>query len=204
MLEISLDTVVLTSPRATSDEWKLVAQLVASGWVTRGGVCEEPAEFIRVRPSLTVELIEMNSKHTSGLKRKASDKLETVSMDEFLRRLGPGGRRDWVNSTRGTIDLYEAYESKNPAETTRDNTQLGGKKPWQKEFNYSFANSDSGNSKAEGTSNTKSSQDMDNIRKIGRLMERVEALEAENRALKKKNSELEDKQAKVVKLLTDD
>ncbi|KAH7475181.1 hypothetical protein IWW34DRAFT_847063 [Fusarium oxysporum f. sp. albedinis] len=146
----------------------------------------------------------MNSKHTSGLKRKASDKLETVSMDEFLRRLGPGGRRDWVNSTRGTIDLYEAYESKNPAETTRDNTQLGGKKPWQKEFNYSFANSDSGNSKAEGTSNTKSSQDMDNIRKIGRLMERVEALEAENRALKKKNSELEDKQAKVVKLLTDD
>lgn len=35
-------------------------------------------------------------------------------------------------------------------------------------------------------------------------MERVEALEAENRALKKKNSELEDKQAKVVKLLTDD
>lgn len=39
---------------------------------------------------------------------------------------------------------------------------------------------------------------------LGRLMERVEALEAENRALKKKNSELEDKQAKVVKLLTDD
>ncbi|EWZ34310.1 hypothetical protein FOZG_12296 [Fusarium oxysporum Fo47] len=35
-------------------------------------------------------------------------------------------------------------------------------------------------------------------------MERVEALEAENRALKKKNSELEDKQAKVVRLLTDD
>ncbi|KAG7432229.1 hypothetical protein Forpi1262_v006848 [Fusarium oxysporum f. sp. raphani] len=146
----------------------------------------------------------MNSKHTSGLKRKASDKLETVSMDEFLRRLGPGGRRDWVNKTRGTIDLFEAYESKNPAETTRDNTQLGGKKPWQKELNYSFANSDSGNSKAEGTSNTKSSQDMDNIRKIGRLMERVEVLEAENRALKKKNFELEDKQAKVVKLLTDD
>ncbi|KAH7202308.1 hypothetical protein DER44DRAFT_669624 [Fusarium oxysporum] len=139
-----------------------------------------------VRPSLTVELIEMNSKHTSGLKRKASDKLETVSMDEFLRRLGPGGRRDWANKTRGTIDLFEAYESKNPAETTRDNTQLGG------------------NAKAEGTSNTKSSQDMDNIRKVGRLMERVEALEAENRALKKKNSELEDKQAKVVKLLTDD
>ncbi|EMT69855.1 hypothetical protein FOC4_g10008292 [Fusarium odoratissimum] len=107
----------------------------------------------------------MNSKHTDGLKRKASDKLETVAMDEFLRRLGPGGRRDW---------------------TTRDNIQLGG------------------NSKAEGTSNTKSSQDMDNIRKVGRLMERVEALEAENRALKKKNSELEDKQAKVVKLLTDD
>lgn len=44
---------------------------------------------------------------------------------------------------------------------------------------------------------------MDNIRKIGRLVECVEALEAENRALKK-NSELEDKQAKVVKLLTDD
>ncbi|ENH70393.1 hypothetical protein FOC1_g10012318 [Fusarium oxysporum f. sp. cubense race 1] len=128
----------------------------------------------------------MNSKHTSGLKRKASDKLETVSMDEFLRRLGPGGRRDWVNKTRGTIDLFEAYESKNPAETTRDNTQLGG------------------NAKAEGTSNTKSSQDMDNIRKIGRLMERVEALEAENRTLKKKNFELEDKQAKFVKLLTDD
>ncbi|KAK2126679.1 hypothetical protein NOF04DRAFT_1399269 [Fusarium oxysporum II5] len=118
----------------------------------------------------------MNSKHTDGLKRKASDKLETVAMDEFLRRLGPGGRRDW----------------------------LGGKKLWQKGLNYSFANSDSGNSKAEGTSNTKSSQDMDNIRKVGRLMERVEALEAENRALKKKNSELEDKQAKVVKLLTDD
>ncbi|EXM04606.1 hypothetical protein FOIG_04801 [Fusarium odoratissimum NRRL 54006] len=36
--------VVPTSPRATSDEWKLVAQLVASGWVTHGGVCEEPAE----------------------------------------------------------------------------------------------------------------------------------------------------------------
>ncbi|TVY63807.1 hypothetical protein Focb16_v014430 [Fusarium oxysporum f. sp. cubense] len=107
-------------------------------------------------------------------------------MDEFLHRLGPGGRRGWVNMTRGTIDLFEAYESKNPAETTRDNIQLGG------------------NSKAEGTSNTKSSQDMDNIRKVGRLMERVEALEAENRALKKKNSELEDKQAKVVKLLTDD
>lgn len=50
-------------------------------------------------------------------------------MDEFLHRLGPGGRRGWVNMTRGTIDLFEAYESKNPAETTRDNIQLGGKKP---------------------------------------------------------------------------
>ncbi|KAF4435345.1 hypothetical protein FACUT_7256 [Fusarium acutatum] len=75
-----------------------------------------------------------------------------------------------------------------------------------------------GNAKAEKTSNTKSSQDMDNIRKIGRLMERVELLEAENRALKKKNAEFEDKnrflkrkniefedkQAKMVKLLTDE
>jgi hypothetical protein len=36
-----------------------------------------------------------------------------------------------------------------------------------------------------------------------RLRERVEALEAENRALKRENSELKDKQAKVVELLTD-
>ncbi|KAF5967031.1 hypothetical protein FCOIX_12196 [Fusarium coicis] len=49
------------------------------------------------------------------------------------------------------------------------------------------------NAKAEKVSNDKSSQDMDNVRKVGRLMERVEVLEAENRALKKKNTELEDK-----------
>ncbi|KAL9565769.1 hypothetical protein ACKAV7_009951 [Fusarium commune] len=40
--------------------------------------------------------------------------------------------------------------------------------------------------------------------KIGRLMERVEALEAENKSLKRKNTEFEDKQAKMVKLLTDE
>ncbi|EWY87380.1 hypothetical protein FOYG_11585 [Fusarium oxysporum NRRL 32931] len=124
----------------------------------------------------------MNSKHTSGLKRKASDKLETVSVDEFLRRLGPGGRRDWSIGLEAPLIFLKHMNAKTLLR------QLATTLSWE----------------AEGTFNTKSSQDMDNIRKIGRLMERVEALEAENRALKKKNSELEDKQAKVVKLLTDD
>ncbi|KAG9498498.1 hypothetical protein J7337_009305 [Fusarium musae] len=56
----------------------------------------------------------------------------------------------------------------------------------------------------EQATKTFSREDMDNIRKIGRLMERVEVLEAENRALKKKNTEFKDKQAKMVKLLTDE
>ncbi|KAF5670812.1 hypothetical protein FDENT_11133 [Fusarium denticulatum] len=118
----------------------------------------------------------------------------------FFRRLGPEECRDWVEKGQGIIDAFGPHAAKSPAGTAHDNIQQRG------------------NTRTERTSNTKSSQDMDNIRKIGRLMERIEVLEAENRALKKKNAEFEDKnrslkrkntefedkQAKMVKLLTDD
>ncbi|KAG5755133.1 hypothetical protein H9Q72_006423 [Fusarium xylarioides] len=135
-----------------------------------------------------------------GNKAKISDKMEMVSRDEFLRRLGPGGRRSFVTTARNSIATYEEYAARNLAETAHDNIQLRN------------------NVNPEKASTTKSSQEMDNVRKIGRLMERVEVLEAENRALKKKNAEFEDKnrslkrkntefedeQAKMVKLLTDE
>ncbi|KAF4336473.1 hypothetical protein FBEOM_9681 [Fusarium beomiforme] len=113
----------------------------------------------------------MSSQHNSNAK------LETVSQPEFFCRLGPAGCRDWVNRMKGVIASYEAYASANPIETAHDNIQLRG------------------NAKAETIPTTNTSKGMDNIRKIGRLMERIEALEAENLALKRKNANLEDKQA---------
>ncbi|KAF5552459.1 hypothetical protein FNAPI_7047 [Fusarium napiforme] len=99
---------------------------------------------------------------------------KTVSRDEFFHRLGPEGRRDWAEKGQWMADTFGTHAAKSPAGTAYENIQQRG------------------NIKAEKVSNDKSSQDMDNIRKIGRLMERVEVLEAENRALKKKNTEFED------------
>ncbi|KAF5558415.1 hypothetical protein FMEXI_389 [Fusarium mexicanum] len=116
--------------------------------------------------------------YSSGNNSKASDGLKIVSHDEFHYLLGPGGRYTAVTSAQDTIARYEDYASRNPVETAHDNIQLRS------------------NVSAERTSTTKSSQEMHHVRKIGRLMKRVEVLEAENRALKKKNGELEDMQAK--------
>ncbi|KAI1051706.1 hypothetical protein LB506_002996 [Fusarium annulatum] len=138
--------------------------------------------------------------YLSGSNTKASNGLEIVSQDEAFRRLGPEGRRIMVTAAQHSIDTYKEYASRNLAETAYDHIPLRR------------------NVNADKTSTTKSSQDVDNVRKIGRLMERVEVLEAENRALKKKNAEFEDKnrslkrkntefedkQAKMAKLLADD
>ncbi|KAF9771544.1 hypothetical protein IL306_010807 [Fusarium sp. DS 682] len=112
---------------------------------------------------------------------KSPSDMKTVPMSEFLHHAGPEGRRAIVNIANTARTIYKEYAAENPAETAYDNIQLRGKKR---------ARSD--RVKTEATPMT---NNMDNIRKIGRLMERVEALEAENRALKRKNSELEDKQA---------
>ncbi|KAF5581525.1 hypothetical protein FPCIR_10095 [Fusarium pseudocircinatum] len=147
-----------------------------------------------------VQSIEMNPQQTSMKNTKWMWDGEHISQDEFFRRSGPEGCRHWVEKGQAVVNDFGPHAAKNPAETAHDNIQQRG------------------NTKAERASNTKSSQDMDNVRKIGRLMERIEVLEAENRALKKKNAEFEDKnrslkrkntefedkQAKMVKLLTDD
>ncbi|KAF5243157.1 hypothetical protein FANTH_8349 [Fusarium anthophilum] len=131
---------------------------------------------------------------------KASEGLKIISQDELFRRLGPEGCRDWVERGQGLINQFGPHAAKSPTGTAHENIQQRG------------------NAKVEKTPKTKSLQDMDNIRKIGRLMERVEVLEAENRALKKKNTEFEDKnqylkrkntefedkQVKMMKLLTDE
>ncbi|KAF5707086.1 hypothetical protein FMUND_11269 [Fusarium mundagurra] len=111
---------------------------------------------------------------SSGNKGKPFHKREMAFQDENLRRLGRAGRRAAVASAQNTIATYEGYASRNPAETAHDHIQLRR------------------NVNAQGTSNTKSSQEMDNIRTIGRLLERVEVLEAEKLALKRKNTEFKD------------
>ncbi|KAF5604527.1 uncharacterized protein FSUBG_6830 [Fusarium subglutinans] len=111
---------------------------------------------------------------------------EIISQDELLRRLGPEGCKDWVERGQGLINQFGPHAAKSPAGTAHENIQQRG------------------NAKVEKTPRTKSSQDMDNIRKIRRLMERVEVLEDKNRSLKRKKTEFEYKQAKMVKLLTDE
>ncbi|KAF5580205.1 hypothetical protein FPANT_9399 [Fusarium pseudoanthophilum] len=107
-------------------------------------------------------------------KGKSFHKSEMAFQDENLRRLGRAGRRAAVASAQNTIATYEGYASRNPAETAHDHIQLRR------------------NLNTDKTSTDKASQEKDNVRKIARLMERVEALEAENQAFKKKNSEFED------------
>ncbi|QGI97591.1 hypothetical protein CEK26_010660 [Fusarium fujikuroi] len=121
--------------------------------------------------------------YSSEHSAKASDGLEMVSTDEFLRRLGPEGRRSFVataqkniTTAQNNIAAYEEYASRYPIETAYDNIQLRGI------------------AKTDGTSITKSSQDMDNVVESARLLERLEALEAFQRAMEEKTTDLEDMQ----------
>ncbi|KAF5562592.1 hypothetical protein FPHYL_5576 [Fusarium phyllophilum] len=117
----------------------------------------------------------MNPQQTGLRNSKWMWEGEVISRDEFLRRLGPEGCRDWVEKGQAVVNDFGPYAAKSPAGTAYKNIQQRG------------------NAKAEKVSNTKSSQDMNNIRKTGRLMERIEVLEAENRALKKRTPSLRTK-----------
>ncbi|KAF5628721.1 hypothetical protein F25303_10354 [Fusarium sp. NRRL 25303] len=118
-----------------------------------------------------------------GNNANASDGLEMLSADEFLRRLGPEGRRSFVTTAQknittaqNNIAAYEEYASRYPIETAYDNIQLRG------------------NAKTDGTFTTRSSQDMDNVVRSARLLERLEASEAFQRAMEEKMTESEDMQ----------
>ncbi|KAG4283139.1 hypothetical protein FPRO06_09812 [Fusarium proliferatum] len=120
--------------------------------------------------------------YSSEHNAKASGGLEMLSTDEFLRRLGPEGRRSFVTTAQknittaqNNIAAYGEYASRYPIETASDNIQLRGI------------------AKTEGTFTTRSSQDMDNVDKSARLLERLEALEAFQRAMEK-STELDDMQ----------
>ncbi|RKL46924.1 hypothetical protein BFJ72_g2663 [Fusarium proliferatum] len=121
--------------------------------------------------------------YSSEHNAKASGALEMLSTDEFLRRLGPEGRRSFVTTAQknittaqNNIAAYGEYASRYPIETASDNIQLRGI------------------AKTEGIFTTRSSQDMDNVDKSARLLERLEALEAFQRAMEEKSTELEDMQ----------
>ncbi|RBQ80181.1 hypothetical protein FVER53590_06649 [Fusarium verticillioides] len=63
---------------------------------------------------------------------------KTVSWDEFFRRLGPEGCRDWVEKGQAFVNDFGTHAARSPAGTGHENIQQRG------------------NTKAERTSDTKS------------------------------------------------